>query len=176
MATSDFFRRFCMIVLTIAAGMAALPASASATETPQPSEPILIKDCSLTQSYKHFGPVGWKLRIRFQNLRETAVDEVHFIVQYANQRVHIVDRGKFSQEVTIGHSFGPFFDPAYANNVQQSCTVDHVHFTDGTVWPQTSTPTTNPSNPPIPMKPAKAANMGANLFAVTALSADTKIR
>jgi hypothetical protein len=71
--------------------------------------------------------------LAFTNRRAMPAQEVRFTVEYGGHTEHIVDRGTFSQNVRIDHSFNGFFNVRYRGPAP-SCTVDYVEFQDASVW------------------------------------------
>jgi len=103
-----------------------------------PSGPISINDCQIS-NYRAFVSAHKPLAITFANRRAVAADEVRFIVKYGDKTAHISDVGTFSQNVAIHHAFNAFDGQLYHGFLPERCTVDYVHFTDGSVWtPQPS--------------------------------------
>jgi hypothetical protein len=116
--------------LVLAQDDAALAASAS--------DPISINDCHVNNSRTYVSAYK-PLALTFTNRRVVAADEIRFTVEYAGIKGHISDTGTFSQNIGIHHAFSAFNGSLYNGGRPKSCTVDYVHFKDGTVWtPQPS--------------------------------------
>jgi len=98
-----------------------------------PSDPISIDDCHINNN-RAFVSAFRPLAITFTNRRSVAADEVRFTVEYAGKMGHVADTGTVSQNIGIHHAFNAFYGVPYSGFLPKSCTVDYVHFADGSVW------------------------------------------
>jgi hypothetical protein len=94
--------------------------------------PVVVDDCRITNTRSYVSAFR-PLMLAFTNRRATPAEEVRFTVQYGGHTEHIVDRGTFSQNVRIDHSFNGFFNVRYRGTAP-SCRVDYVEFEDASVW------------------------------------------
>jgi hypothetical protein len=94
--------------------------------------PVVVDDCRISNTRSYVSAYR-PLMLAFTNRRAMAADEIRFTVQYGGRTEHIVDRGTFSQNVRIDHSFNGFYNVRYGGP-SPSCTVDYVEFRDASVW------------------------------------------
>ncbi len=104
------------------------------------SDPVIINDCHINNSRAYISAYK-PLAITFSNRRPIAADEVHFTVEYGAKTAHIVDTGTFSQNIGIHHAFDAFTGLLSYGFSPKRCTVNYVHFMDGTVWTPKPPPT-----------------------------------
>lgn len=97
------------------------------------SDPISIDDCHINNS-RSFVSAYKPLAITFTNRRTVAADEVRFTVDYAGRIAHVADTGTFSHNIGIHHAFNALYGSLYYGAIPRSCTVDYVHFADGSTW------------------------------------------
>lgn len=119
------------------------------------SDPISIDACYIPRNRGYTGFPS--LALTFTNQRPVAADEVRFTIVYANKTAHVTDVGTFSQHIGIHHYFNSFENLLWNGFLPQSCTVDYVHFSDGTVW----TPTVSPAKTPV--RPSQKQRLGAEI-------------
>jgi hypothetical protein len=123
-------------MLTALSALAATLA-VSGTATPPAQYPIAVTQCNLFQNVFALpeggpSPATRSLQISFVNHSPVAAKAVRFIIRYGGATQTIDDRGTFSQNVAIEHSF----DPSSVNSGSAQCEVASVTFADGTTWQQ----------------------------------------
>lgn len=72
------------------------------------------------------------IEIAFVDEAPATADAVTFAVSYAGKRQLAVDRGHFSRGVMIHHTLTLFTGELYAGERPDTCTVDRIHFENGT--------------------------------------------
>jgi hypothetical protein len=72
--------------------------------------------------------------ISFTNDRLVAADEVSFTIEYGGRSEHVTDKGVFSPDVPVEHGFNGLYDARYRGPTPTRCSVDYVHFLDGSSW------------------------------------------
>ncbi|HUA08672.1 MAG TPA: hypothetical protein VMA98_05305 [Candidatus Acidoferrales bacterium] len=118
----------------------------AALERTQPTQsaytsanPIQVAACSVSQSPLLDLPFGSgstaggaETAISFVNTGSAPVTSVVFAVSEGNQTTRIVDKGTFSNGITVKHTYlTPEFGYALGD---VSCNVQSVAFADGTTW------------------------------------------
>jgi len=77
-----------------------------------------------------------RLTIAFANDGSIVADLIRFRVTFAGHEATVRDTGRFAPGVTIRHNFrdtaGYYGSPLFGTSPR--CTVDSVHFVDGTTW------------------------------------------
>ncbi len=102
-------------------------------------EPVHIEGCRIlnTKSYiSAYKPII----ISFTNEHPVSADVVSFKVKYGGRTERVIDKGVFAQGVRIEHAFNGFYNAQYRGSTPTGCTVDYVHFTDGSAWPAAPAP------------------------------------
>ena len=94
-----------------------------------PAPPLQFR-CYIEMSRGYVQPYRG-IHIIFTNEGTVPADEVHFTVRYAGRTEHPVDKGIFSPHVRIDHAYPGFHNMLWRSLLPDSCTVDYVHFTDG---------------------------------------------
>lgn len=95
--------------------------------------PIAITQCVVNSSQMSASPYR-VLTLTFTNRDAVAADDARFTIEYAGQVVHVRDSGTFSSAVPIHANFNALRNTSYRGSAPQACTVDYVHFADGTTW------------------------------------------
>ena len=102
-------------------------------------EPVQIEGCRVlnTKSYvSAYKPIV----ISFTNERPVSANVVSFTITYGERTERVTDKGVFSQGVRIEHAFNGFYNAHYRGPAPNECTVDYVHFSDGSAWPAAPAP------------------------------------
>ena len=102
-------------------------------------EPVHTEGCRIlnTKSYiSAYKPII----ISFTNERPVSADVVSFTIKYGERTERVTDKGVFSQGVRIEHAFNGFYNAQYRGPAPTGCTVDYVHFSDGSAWPAVPAP------------------------------------
>ena len=118
---------------------AALDASQPAQSAYTSVNPIQVASCSISQTPAWESFFGYstsagtpETAISFVNTKQTAVTSVVFEVTEGNRSSRIVDKGNFSNGVTINHTYETPELGASLGDV--SCAVQSVAFADGSTW------------------------------------------
>jgi hypothetical protein len=117
-------------------------AAAGALMTPQTgiatSAPITVSSCTVSDIYNAATTADLGLpfpdevlELSFRNTDATVATQVTFDVTVDGTHSTVVDRGRFSQGITIDHTFGGF--PALGDG-SASCSIDQIVFADGRRW------------------------------------------
>jgi hypothetical protein len=61
-------------------------------------------------------------------------DEIWFTIEYGGRTEHLTDKGIFSPNVRIAHEFNGFYNTKYHAPTPSGCSVDYVHFSNGSSW------------------------------------------
>ncbi len=122
--------RIAGFVLATACALLLQPAAATAATSPVPVD---INECRIVGNRAYVSAYK-PIVLSFTNRAAVAANIVRFSVVYAGLTERIVDRGTFSQNVRIDHTFEGFYDAPYRGAAPSSCRVDYVSFSDGTVW------------------------------------------
>jgi hypothetical protein len=125
------FRRSARVAVLALIAWCALARGAAALAV-SPRTPVVVDDCRIANTRSYVSAYR-PLMLAFTNRRATPAEEVRFTVQYGGHTEHIVDRGIFSQNARIDHSFNGFFNVQYRGPAP-SCKVDYVKFQDASVW------------------------------------------
>jgi hypothetical protein len=97
-------------------------------------EPVRIESCRIlnTKSYvSAYKPIV----VSFANERPVSADVVSFTIKYGERTERVTDKGVFAPGVRIEHAFNGFYNAQYRGPTPAGCTVEYVHFTDGSAWP-----------------------------------------
>lgn len=148
--------------LAFTLALASLPISAvadpslgvpNASNRAPSGSPIEVEDCTTGQSGNLLvAQTDGRFKIVFTNEGSVTADLVRFRVNVGNESLSIRDVGKFAPGVTITHTYrqrggnvvsSPLFAPSTT-----SCTVEAVHFTDGSDWTPSSGAATAATQPP----------------------------
>jgi hypothetical protein len=121
----------------LAAGCALLlqPAAAKAAASPAPVD---INQCRIVANRAYVSAYK-PIVLSFTNRRAMAVNVVAFTIGYAGLTERIIDRGTFSQNVRIDHTFDGFYDVRYRGAAPSICRVDYVGFLDAASSPSVRT-------------------------------------
>jgi PDZ domain len=107
-----------------------------APDTGSHGAPVTVNDCSILYRYYYgrafVAPRG--LKIEFTDESSKPVDLVTFAVTSNIGSATIRDVGAVEPGVETTHQFRQFDRTQLVSNPDVSCTVQAVHFTDGTVW------------------------------------------
>jgi hypothetical protein len=125
-------------ILSIVAAATTLATTAAGTTAIVASSPIAVSTCAVSDLYNpasmpEFVPqVPYRLlQLTFRNTDEAVATQVAFDVVHAGVHTMVIDRGRFSQGVTIEHQF----DDAFADGRgPEVCTVAAITFADGRRW------------------------------------------
>jgi hypothetical protein len=155
--------RFCCLVIVLAAVFASSAARAQTppstlnvpnTSTAPPSgSPVEVEDCKLHYQGGLMLAKTGKLVIEFTNEGSVTADMVRFRIGWGtNDAAFIRDQGKFSPGVTVKHEFkqseGALISPLFSHpNLQ--CSVESVHFMDGSIWTAQEEPAASAAIPAI---------------------------
>jgi PDZ domain len=114
-----------------------------APQTGSTGSPITVNDCSLLYLENNLGQtfVGPRgLRIEFTDESSKAADLVTFQVTSNIGSATIRDVGEVDPGVEMTHRFRQFDHSRLWGNPDITCTVQAVHFTDGTIWENGKSP------------------------------------
>ena len=106
---------------------------------PPTGSPIQVEDCVAGNDGNGLlAKSDGRFKIVFTNEGRVPADLVRFRVHYGDESFAIRDSGKFSPGVTITHVFkqrggNVYSSPLFAS-AKLRCTVDAVHFKDGSEW------------------------------------------
>jgi hypothetical protein len=154
------FRR-CFLAIVLATAFASISAQAQTSppvlnvpntnNAPPSGSPIEVEDCKLrTEGGLVLAKTG-KLVVEFTNEGNITADMVRFRIGWGtNDAAFIRDQGQFSPGVTVKHEFkqsqGALISPLFSHpNLR--CSVESVHFTDGSIWTRQQEP---PASAAIP--------------------------
>ena len=123
-------------MLTLAP-LAALAATVAISTTPaaQNQVPVGLTRCDVVETqqalpFDGVGPTLDTLAVSFVNRAGLTAKDVRITVSYGGVAQTIDDRGTFSPNIAIEHSFGTGASAAEA----PTCSVAAVTFADGSVW------------------------------------------
>src|ERR1700730_4540546 len=118
------------------------------TPTGAVGPPVQIDVCSLRYAGGWIVGTSAGVEIKFTNNSKVTADVINFQVNSGDQGGVIRDVGKFSPGIEITHRykegdgqmmFAPIFSHPHIN-----CSVESIHFEDGTVWQAALAPTPTP--------------------------------
>jgi hypothetical protein len=126
-------------MLTLAPALTALAATLAVSTTPSaPAQyPIGVTRCDVVASTPALpfdamsSPAVNTLEVSFVNHAAIVAKDVRITVSFEGSTQTIDDRGTFSPNIAIDHSFGP--TATYGGGAAQ-CSVASVQFADGTSW------------------------------------------
>jgi hypothetical protein len=128
-------------MLTLAPALTALAATLAVSTSPTPPAqyPIAVTRCDIVQNVIPFPydagafPGTNTLDVSFVNHAPVAAKDVRIVVTFQGSTETIDDRGTFSQNVAIDHTFDP--SAGFGSGAAQ-CSVASAQFADGSVWQQ----------------------------------------
>lgn len=98
--------------------------------------PISVQSCDVDAIGNPLLAKTGRLTIAFANDGSIVADLIRFRVTFAGHEATVRDTGQFAPGVTIRHNFrdtvGYYGSPLFGTSPR--CTVDSVHFVDGTTW------------------------------------------
>jgi membrane-associated protease RseP (regulator of RpoE activity) len=136
--------RFSAALLALAVVLWSHPALAQTTppilgnpapQTGSNGSPVTMNDCSFIYRVQDFVRRVHRLKIEFTNESNKTADLVTFNVTSDIGGATIRDVGKYEAGAEVSHEYRQFYNvvmPDLQENLH--CTVQAVHFTDGTTW------------------------------------------
>jgi hypothetical protein len=91
------------------------------------SGPVQLLECRIHRRMGYVEPYR-SVTITFVNTGNAGVDEVRFKIQYAGHTATLVDRGTFSKDVAIAHTYPAFWNVPFAGAKPDACMVDSVRY------------------------------------------------
>ena len=101
------------------------------TTTPQ-TPPIDILSCTFVKAASFSRGV----RVVYKNVSKVPATLVIFEVQHRSYTTALVDEGRFDPGQTVDHTMTSAQLTLWMGEYPTRCSVTHVHFADGSVWPK----------------------------------------
>jgi len=105
------------------------------------SSPVTVSTCAVSDLYDsatlvEFGlPVTYRsLRLTFRNTDDVVATQVAFDVTHGGERTTIIDRGRFSKDVAIEHTFMNEIPDGGYTRLPDVCAVSAITYADGRRW------------------------------------------
>ncbi len=125
------------------------------TETQNSASPVTVNECKLKYAGGLIVGTSAGISIQFTNESNQEADIINFRVTAGSQGGVIRDVGSFAPGIEISHSYrtgdGQMMFSPILSHPNLVCTVDSVHFKDGTVW--------RPGQPSAAASPASTASV-----------------
>ena len=121
-------------------------ATAFATTTPDTGalamhSPVAVSTCSVSDLYNvaslaEFGPpIAYRsLQLTFRNTDDAVATQVAFDVTHGGEHTTVIDRGRFSKDVAIEHTFVNEIPEGGYSRTPDVCAVAAITYADGRRW------------------------------------------
>ena len=103
--------------------------------------PIAVSTCSVSDLYNsatlsEFGPpINFRsLQLTFRNTDDVVATQVAFDVTHGGERTTVIDRGRFSKDVAIEHTFVNEIPEGGYTRTPDRCAVSAITYADGRHW------------------------------------------